>query len=112
MTDFDDSKVYLNESYGGIIGNGGLLFPLTPCCLASGTGPRDAAACFGCGQPVPAVFQRSVRVTDYFAARDLAAILAGMEDVPAVQRHRDLAGAIIWREASRQRHPSRSGRAA
>jgi hypothetical protein len=114
MTYFDDSKVYLNESWGGIVGNGGLLFPLTPCCQASGTGTgtRTGHICFGCGQPVLAVFRRAVRVTDHFATRDLAAILAAMEGVSVVQRHLDLAGGIVGREASRQRHPSRSGRAA
>lgn len=109
----DDSKVYLNESWGGIIGDSRILFPLTPCCQANGYGRSDdAVRCWGCDRPYPAVFRQAVRVTDPLATRKLAAILAGMQGVPAVQRHTDLASALVGREAARWRHPSRSARVA
>lgn len=103
-----DSKTYATGDWGTIIGTMGVLVVLTPCCEATAVPTLDGAECPECQTPYPIRYCAHFSATEY-PTEELALLLAHMDGLPIpTPDHYATARYAAAKEASRQRHPSRS----
>jgi len=83
-------KVLSETTFGGVAVDDGMIYLLTPCCAASGTGTGGGVACRGCYRPVGDIFGWAVMADDPGAVASVAGVVArGWADTandPAVAR--------------------------
>lgn len=101
--------IYAEFGPAAVAGMDGYIFGLTACCRASATLKDGEATCRACLGNVPEHFAMSIPVTRDRAAQEVAWLLADIAEEMICQDHMDKARFIVSKEASRQRHPSRSG---
>lgn len=104
----EDMKAYAEGDWGKVVGFMGALVVLTPCCDEIAVPTLDGAECPDCGTPYPTRYCSHFSADEY-PTEALALVLAHMDGLPIpTPDHYATARYAASKEASRQRHPSRS----